>query len=294
MHPGKLGVWLFTDGQSAVQSAEFIRKLDDWGYSAFWMPEALGRHPFAHAAWLLANSERITVATGIASIYNRDPGTTMAAARTLLEQSAGRFLLGLGVSHAPMVEGVRGHQYGRPVATMRAYLDAMKKMPYLAVGYDEEPTVVLAALGPNMLALARDAAAGAHPYFTTPEHTRQAREILGEGPLLCVEQKVILHQDKSTARALARQAAAMYLSLPNYRNNWQRMGFTPADFDDGGSDRFIDATFAWGNIDSIRLRLEEHWVAGADHVAVQPINPNGIAGDPDYGLLEDLARTMTD
>ena len=218
----------------------------------------------------------------------------MAAARTLAEQSGGRFLLGLGVSHAPMVEGVRGHHYGKPVSTMRSYLDAMAKFPYMAVPPDEEPTVVLAALGPNMLALARDAAGGAHPYFTTPEHTRMARGILGQGPLLCVEQKVIGCDDPSLARALARQAAGMYLGLPNYRANWQRMGFSPADLDHGGSDRFIDATFAWGDIDAIRARVEAHWEAGADHVAIQPINSNGVPGDPDNQLLAEMANWVSD
>jgi probable F420-dependent oxidoreductase len=288
MKLGQLGVWYFTDGQSAAAAATFAKRLETLGYSALWLPEAVGRHPFVHAGWLLANTEKLIVATGIASIYNRDPGATMAAAKSLAEQSGGRFILGLGVSHQVMVEGVRGHAYGRPVATMKAYLQAMAKAPYFAVAPQEPAPIVIAALGPKMLALAASDADGAHPYFTTPEHTRGARAIMGADALLCVEQKVILETNAVKARTLARGVAKTYLGLPNYRNNWLRLGFEERDFNDGGSDRFIDATFAWGDLDAIRARIDAHLEAGASHVCIQPVNPNGVVGAPDYALLEGL------
>jgi probable F420-dependent oxidoreductase len=151
--------------------------------------------------------------------------------------------------------------------------------------------VVLAALGPRMLKLAATHANGAHPYFTTPDHTKTARGIMGPDALLCVEQKAILETDPARARQLARGVAQIYIGLPNYRNNWLRLGFTDSDLENGGSDRFIDATFAWGDIDTIRARVVAHLDAGASHVCVQPVNPNGVFGDPDFDLLEALAPT---
>ena len=289
MELGKLGVWYFLDGKPAAEAAEFAKRLEDLGYAALWIPETVGRHPFAHASWLLANTSRLVVATGIASIYNRDPGAAMAGAKTLAEQSGGRFIMGLGVSHAPLVEGVRGHQYGKPYSTMKQYLEAMANAPYQAVPPADAPPVVIAALGPRMLKLASSHVQGAHPYFATPEHTRQAREIMGPDALLCVEQKVVLETDADRAREVARGVAKIYTGLPNYRNNWLRLGFEEADFDNGGSDRFIDATFAWGDLDAIRARVQEHLDAGASHVCIQPVNPNGVFGDPDFKLLEGMA-----
>ncbi len=289
MEPGKLGVWYFTDGQNASDAAAFAKRVESTGFSTLWIPETIGRHPFVHASWLLANTEKLNIATGIASIYNRDPGATMAAANTLAEQSGGRFLLGLGVSHAPLVEGVRGHNYGKPVSTMRDYLERMKAAPYQAVAPEEAPQVVLAALGPKMLELSSTLANGAHPYFVPPAHTKFARETMGPDALLCVEQKVILEEDPDKARQLARGIAQIYIGLPNYRNNWLRLGFTEEDLSDGGSDAFIDGTFAWGSIDAIKARIAEHHEAGANHVCVQPVNPNGVFGDPDWNVLEQLA-----
>lgn len=290
MELGKLGVWYFTDGKPAADAAAFAKQVEAMGYSALWIPETVGRHPFAHAAWLLANTEKLVIGTGIASIYNRDAGAAMAGARTLAEQSGGRFIMGLGVSHAPLVEGVRGHTYGKPYSTMKGYLERLKAAPYQAVPPAEEPPVVIAALGPKMLELAGTAVQGAHPYFTTPEHTKQAREIMGPDPMLCVEQKVVLETDPEKARTLARQVAQIYIGLPNYRNNWLRLGFEESDFENGGSDRFIDATFAWGDIDAIKARVQAHLDAGASHVCVQPVNPNGVFGDPHLEVLEALQK----
>jgi probable F420-dependent oxidoreductase len=289
MNLGKLGVWYFLDGMPAKQAAETAQRIEKLGFSALWIPEAVGRDPFAHSAWLLANTSKLIVATGIASIYHREPGPMAQAQKTLAEQSGNRFLLGLGVSHKPMVEAVRGLKYGKPVATMRSYLEKMDSAPYSSFPPSETPPRVIAALGPEMLKLARDKCAGAHPYFTSPVHTKMAREILGKDKWLCVEQKVILEADPKKARDVARPAAQMYLGLPNYRNNWLRMGLKEGDLANGGSDRFIDATFAWGKIDAIKARIKEHYDAGASHVCIQPVNPNGRFGDLQWEVLEGLA-----
>lgn len=288
MDLGKLGVWYFLDGLTAPQAAATAQRIEKIGYKTLWIPETVGKHPFVTASWLLANTKTLNLATGIANIYHREPGVTLAGQMALAEQSGGRFLLGLGVSHKPMVEGVRGLQYGPPVPTMRAYLDKMAASPYQGVRPAEQPQTVIAALGPKMLELAASKAQGAHPYFTSPEHTAMARKVMGKGPLLCVEQKVLLCDDAATARKLARPIASIYLGLPNYRNNWLRMGLSEADLESGGSDKFIDATFAWGNAGRIKARIQEHLDAGADHVCIQPVNPNGKFGDLHWEVLEEV------
>jgi probable F420-dependent oxidoreductase len=188
----------------------------------------------------------------------------------------------------PSVEGVRGHVYGKPVATMRAYLEAMAASPYGAPEPPEKPLTVLAALGPRMLALSASHADGAHPYNITPEHTRQARQIMGPGKLLCPEVWVLLETDAAKARALGRQALANYLRLDNYVNNWRRIGFSDDDLSAGGSDRFVDANILWGDETTIRARLQEQWDAGADHVCIQSISPDG-GRKPDEKVLALLA-----
>ena len=192
MELGKLGVWYFLEGMAATAAAEAAQRIESLGYSALWIPETAGRNPLVHASWLLANTSKLIVATGIANIYHREPGVTVGAQKALAEQSDNRFLLGLGVSHKPFVEGVRGLVYRPPVATMEEYLGKMAAAPYQSVAPSEDPPTVIAALGPKMLQLARDQCAGAHPYFVSPNHTAFAREILGPDKLLCVEQKVIL------------------------------------------------------------------------------------------------------
>jgi probable F420-dependent oxidoreductase len=281
----KLGVWAATDGLSAADLSAFAKRVEAWGYGALWTPEAVGREVFSASAWLLANTSSLIVASGIANIYARDPLSAAAAQKGLNEQSGGRFLLGLGVSHVPLVQDLRQHEYGKPVATMRKYLRAMADAPYNAVLPAAPPKTVLAALGPKMLELAAEQAQGAHPYNVTPEHTHQARAILGANKLLCVEQGAILETNPTQARALARQFLSIYLGLPNYVNNWRRLGFTDADFADGGSDRLVDALIAWGDEKAIRARIEEHWQAGADHVCVQSIGPAKVPDERLLGLL---------
>jgi len=272
---GRVGVWTWVDMLPAPQAAAFARDLEAWGYSALWLPEAVGRDPFVTIAFLGAHTKRLAFATGIANLYARDAMTMKALAQTTGEVTGGRFTLGIGVSHSHLVTNVRGHAYGKPVATMRAYLDAMEKALYRAVAPPAPVPVVLAALRPRMLALAAERAQGAHPYFVTPEHTARAREILGKDRILAPEQKVLLCTDPAKARAVARANMAIYTGLPNYQNNLKWLGFGDADFAGGGSDRLVDAIVAWGDEDAIRRRVQRHFEAGADHVCIQPLDPEG-------------------
>src|SRR5580693_10674479 len=236
MELGKLGVWISMDSMTAAAAAAFATRVEEWGYAALWIPESRGRNALVHSSWLLAKTEKLIVATGIANIYARDPMAMANGQRGLAEQSGGRFLLGVGVSHRPMVANLRGHSYGKPVATMRSYLQAMRTAPYQAPEPPERPLTIVAALGPRMMALSGELADGAHPYNTTPEHTAQARAILGPGKLLCPEVWVLLETDAAKARSAARQALAPYMRLDNYANNWRRMGLGDDEMAGGGSD----------------------------------------------------------
>lgn len=280
------GVWYFTDGMAASEAAEFASRLEQLGYSALWLPDTVGRDPFVHIAHLAPHTSSLVFATGIASIFHRHAGPMKQAAMTLAEQTANRFVLGLGVSHAPIVTGLRQLDYSRPLTKMRDYLHAMDNSPYGAVA-GEAPPRLLAALGPKMLELARDGADGAHPYWTTPDHTAEARRILGPDKLLCVEQKVCLSTDPAAARAAANNAIATYAALPNYRNNWKRIGFTEQEIE-SRDHRFVDAVVAWGDESAIRARVQEHHDAGADHVCIQPLSTEGF-GVLDWNALEALA-----
>src|SRR5436190_24038691 len=247
MQLGKLGVWAPMDALTAAEGALFAQKVEEWGYAALWLPESRGRNVLAHSAWLLANTKELIVAPGIANIYARDPMAMASGQRGLNEQSDGRFLLGVGVSHRPMVQGLRGHTYGKPVSTMRSYLAGMRDAPYQAPMPREKPLTVVAALGPRMMALSSEFADGAHPYNTTPEHTAKARGILGPGKLLCPEVWVLLETDPAAARRAAREALSRYMQLENYVNSWRREGFGYDDLAGGGSERFLDAMVAWGD-----------------------------------------------
>lgn len=282
------GVWYFTDTMSASEAAEFAARLESLGYSMLWLPEAMGRDPFTHIAHLANHTTTLGFATGIANIFHRHPGAMRQAALTLAEQTGGRFLLGVGVSHAPMVEGLRGLDWSKPLATMRTYLEAMAASPTMIPEPPEQPKTVLAALGPKMLALSGELADGAHPYWTTPEHTAQAREILGPDKLVLVEQKVCLTTDAEAARAAAGNALAMYASLPNYRNNWLRLGFSDAEIDERAP-RFVDAVVVWGDEDAVRAGVQAHYDAGATHVCIQPLDPGTGMGALDWKVLEALA-----
>ena len=268
MDLGRVGIWTFAfELQPAARVREAAAEIEGLGYGAIWIPEALGREALSHAAVLLAATRRIPVATGIANIWARDAMAMAAGQKTLAEAWPGRFLLGIGVSHAPIV-GMRGHGYDRPLTFMRQYLDAMDAAIYNAPPPAAAPRVI-GALAPKMLALAAERTEGAHPYFVPPEHTRRARAALGPGKLLAPEQAVVLETDPAAARSLARVHTTTYLNLPNYLRNLRSLGFADADFADGGSDRLVDAIVAWGDVGAVVDRVRAHHEAGADHVCIQ-------------------------
>jgi probable F420-dependent oxidoreductase len=261
---GEIGVWSpqLREGD-AHEVAAAAAELEELGYGAIWVPGREHDDLEERLHLLLSSTQRITVATGIVSIWTHPADATAALKARLTAEFPGRFLLGLGVSHAPAV----GERYRRPLTEMIRYLDALDAA---------DPPVprterVLAALAPRMLALARERARGSHPYLVTPEHTRTAREALGPDALLAPEQTVVLEEDAETARAVARQWLARYLQLPNYADNWLRTGFDRADIEDGGSDRLVDALVAWGDVDAIGARVDAQRAAGADHVALQVV-----------------------
>ena len=300
MDLGRVGLWHFLDVFPASIARAAAREIEHLGFKALWIPEALGREAFTHAGFLLGATERLIVATGIANVWARDAMAMAAAQKTLAEAYPGRFLLGIGVSHAPLVAGMRGHDYARPLAYLRRYLDAMDAAPYMAAAPAQVPCLkarlesprVLAALHPKSLALARERAWGSHPYFVPPEHTARARRALGPGKLLAPEQMVCLERDPSTARAIARQAMQMYLGLPNYVRNLLSLGFTADDMANGGSDRLVDAIVAWGGIEAIAARVKAHHDAGADHVCLQVLraNPNELPREEWRELAAALLR----
>jgi probable F420-dependent oxidoreductase len=267
---GPIGIWTRQlEDQPAAKAWEAARELEELGYGALWFGEALGREVLTNAAMLLGATKSMVIATGIANIYARDAVAMSSGQKTLAEAFPNRFLLGLGVSHIPLVEKMRGHRYEKPVATMRAYLDAMDQATYAAVPPATKPARVLAALGPKMMELSGERADGAHPYNVNPEHTAEARKILGPKPYLCPEQAVVMETDAEKARGIGRAFLGFYLTLPNYANNLLRLGFTEGDFKDGGSNKLIDAMVAWGDLNAIRKRIHEHHAAGADHVCIQ-------------------------
>lgn len=270
----KIGIWTGAlDVQPARTAREAAASLEDLGYGAIWIPEALRREVFANATLLLTSTRSIVVATGIANIYARDPVTMANGQRTLAEAFGDRFLLGLGVSHRPAVRG-RGHEYGPPVPTMEAYLDGMDQAEFQGVPPASEPQRVLAALGPAMLRLAAQRSSGAHPYFVPVEHTARARKLLGPDPFLAVELAFVLERDPDRARLIARRHTAGYLQIENYVNNLRRLGYGDDDLAGGGSDRLVDEVVAWGPMDNVARRIQEHLAAGADHVCLQALTPD--------------------
>jgi probable F420-dependent oxidoreductase len=267
---GRVGVWSFAlQRLSATDEGSAMRELERLRYPSVWIPESVGsKEVFAHSAILLAGSERAIVAPGIASIYARDPMAMANGAKALAEAYPGRFVLGIGVSHAPSV-ATRGGTYGKPIETMIEYLDGMANAAFAGAEPGEPVPLVLAALGPRMLELAAERADGAHPYFVPVEHTPMARAALGPEPCLAVEQTAVLSTNADEARRIGRAFAKHYLALPNYANNLRRLGWSDEDIANDGSDRLIDAVVAWGDVDAIVGRVKAHLDAGADHVCVQ-------------------------
>ena len=271
---GPIGVWAnWATGVPLEDLLAAVREVEALGFHAFWFAETpRTREAFVQAALILGATERLVVATGITSVYGRDAIAMHAGAAALQEAYPGRFVLGLGVSHAPAVQS-RGHAYGKPVATMRSYLDAMDETAAQDGTAPPAPRV-LAALRPRMLELARDRTAGAHPYFVPVEHSRQAREVLGGGPLLAPEQAVVLGTDPGEARATARAFMQRYLRLPNYRNSLLHLGYAEEELEPQRPlDRVVDDIVAWGDANALAERVRAHHDAGADHVCVQALAP---------------------
>lgn len=285
-----VGAWLQLGMTSAAHGRQAAQDLEELGYGAVWLNESpWNKESLSHAAVILAATSRLVVATGIAQIWARDPMAMAHGEKTLGEAFPGRFVLGMGVSHAPHVRN-RGHDYVQPVARMCAYLDAMDAVEY---GAPEVPVAVprvLGALRPRMLELARDRADGAHPYLVTPRHTADARRILGDGKLLAPMQLVLLEKDPVRARAAVRERFAFYLRARNYANSLLHQGFSEDDLTGGGSDHLVDSLVAWGNVDAVAARIREHHDAGADHVAIQPVSADVGTG---MATLAELAPAVS-
>jgi probable F420-dependent oxidoreductase len=280
---GRVGVWSGQLGlMPAPEARRVVQRVEALGFETLWINEAFGREALVHAAHLLHWTITLRIATGIANIWARDAVTMANGARSLSEAFPDRFVLGLGISHGAMV-GVRGHEYGRPLETMRRYLDTMDQAPYRGPEPPSPTPIVLAALGPRMLELAAQRTAGVHSYFVPVEHTVWARRNLPADGLLAPEQAVVLETEAAAARRRARLHTATYLRLPNYVNNLRRLGWGEPDLAGDGSDALVDALVAWGDVEAVIARVRAHLDAGADHVAVQVLGP-----DPEVLCVEDL------
>lgn len=287
---GPVGIWAGVfDAHPAQVMRDSANLIEQLGYGALWIPEAVGRDPFVAAALVLDATDRLPVATGIANVYARDPMTTANAQKTLGEAFPNRFLLGLGVSHGHLVAGIRKHDYAKPYSHMVEYLDRMDSALFMGQAPETNPGRLLAALGPKMLQLAATKANGAHPYFTTPEHTAIARAEMGADALLAPEQMCVLSTEPDEARRIARGAMKIYLGLPNYWNNLLRLGFTEADRENGGSDRLVDAIVVWGTPQQVAERVAQHHAAGADHVCVQVLRADRAVPTQEW---RDLAEVL--
>ncbi len=287
---GTVGLWTATlDSVPPMRAVQLAQEIEDLGYPSLWFPEAWGREASTQAALLLSVTTRLTVATGIANIWARDAVATRNAARTLAAASRDRFVLGLGVSHQPLVERLRGHAYASPLAHLRGYLEAMDAVPMHAYEAETPVPVVLAALGPRMLHLAGERTAGAFTYLVTPEHTAVARSALGDA-FLVVEQAVVLGQDRATYLERAHAHLDFYTGLTNYRNNWARLGFTEADWVRGGSEALCEALVAHVDLEGAREVVARHRAAGADHVLLQVL---GEGAEPPLEEWRRLAEGFT-
>jgi probable F420-dependent oxidoreductase len=287
MQLGRIGAWYSTDKLGGpAQIREFVGTVERLGYDTLWYPESRGNESFAVAGFMLSCTSKLKIGSSIASIYARDAFASRRGMITLNELYGDRFILGLGVSHPPMVEGMRGHTYEKPIPAMRRYLNGIRQGEAGADGFP----LAVAALGPLMLKLSGEMTQGALPYNTTPKHTAEAAKILGPHKWCAIEQKVTLETDPVKARALGRKELSRYLVLDNYRNNWLRIGFTEADLSNGGSDAFIDAMVLWGTADKVKEGLRAHFAAGATHVAIQPAHEEGDIAARDH-ILTMLVNT---
>ena len=266
---GTVGIWTSThETLPAARSGEIASELETLGYAAMWIPEAWGREAFTSSSLLLSATSNIAIATGIANIWGRDAVNAANATKTLNAAFADRFVLGLGVSHRPLVERLRGHHYQTPLEAMREFLAAMDAAPMFAPEGQHEYARVIAALGPRMLELGATLANGVHTYLVTPDHTAVARDIVGD-QFIGVEQAVVLGGDRDEFLRRAHAYLEIYTGLANYKNSWRRYGFNDEDFVRGGSERLCDAMVVHGNETAVLASIEEHRDAGTDHVCLQ-------------------------
>jgi probable F420-dependent oxidoreductase len=294
---GRLGAWGHLDSLPIEEARAYARRVDELAYGTLWVPETVGREPFTLLGLLAAETSEITLGTSIVSIWGHDAQTARMAAMTLHEATAGRFVLGLGVSHPHLAEKLRGHTYERPLTRLREYLAAYRAAVYRGpIGSEAgDPPILIAALRERMLGLAATDADGAFPYLVTPERVAWIRGVLDAAaagresrPILAVTMPAVLDPDPEAARATARAYLAPYLRTPAYQASWSQQGFAEADWEKPGSDRLVDAMVAQGDVEALRARLAELVAAGADHVAVIPLGPDGTTEH--LPTLEALAR----
>ena len=292
---GRLGVWGHLDSLPIEDARAYARRADELGFGTLWVPETVGREPFALLGLLAGETTQMRLGTSIVSIWGHDAQTTRMAALTLQEATGGRFVLGLGVSHPHLAQRLRGHDYDRPLTRMREYLAAYRSAVYkgpMPEGWTEPP-VMLAALRERMLTLAANEADGAFPYLVVPQRVAWMRSVLdasapGSRPLLAVSMPAVLETDAAAARAAARGYLAPYLRTPAYQAGWEAQGLVAADWEKPGSDALVDAMVAWGDAEALQARIGEYLAAGADHVAVIPIAPDGATEH--LPTLEAMAR----
>jgi probable F420-dependent oxidoreductase len=285
---GRVGIWhpARTWHVAGDQLPEAASELEELGYGALWLGDSRGDLELPRR--VLSATERLVVATAIISVWTNPADEVAAAYAGLADAYSDRLLIGLGASHAPAVERA-GFRYERPVRRLREYLDELDRIDQTV----PKKRRVLAALGPRALVLAARRSAGAHSYLVTPEHTSWAREQIGPGPLLAPEQKAVLETDPDAARMIARGTLQLYLQLPNYTRNLLRLGFSPEDLEGSGSDRLVDALFAWGDADAIHRRIAEHHQAGADHVSLQVLtSPDRTSGGLPREQWRRLAKAL--
>jgi probable F420-dependent oxidoreductase len=283
--PARLGVWWRTDNWPTPEALSVAGEIEELGYGSIFFPEGAGKDALIQASAFLGATRELVVGTGIANIYLRNALAAEGAGRTLTALYPGRFVLGLGVSHSSTVEDRFGEHYGKPIATMRGYLERMENFPAdVEPGAGRAPRL-LAALGPKMLELAAAAADGVHPYLITADQTRTTREAVGPDKWVVTELAVAIGGDTDDQLRRAREHLHLYLQLPNYRQSWLRQGFGEADLEGGGSERLIRSLVGLGSADEAAKAVLAHLDAGADHVVVQPLGDGG-SSDPRPALRE--------
>jgi probable F420-dependent oxidoreductase len=288
--PATIGVWWASDTWPMADALEVAREMEALGYGSLFIPEVTGKECLTQSAAFLAGTERLVVGTGIANIHARAASAAESGGRTLSALYPGRFVLGLGVSHAPLVEHGFGGVYDKPLATMRTYLDRMAAVPEQIEPGAGRPVRLLAALGPKMIELSGTHADGAHPYLVMPEQSRKTREILGPDKWIVSEQGVVVGGDAEQQLSNAHAHLNVYSGLPNYRNSWLRQGFDESDLVRGGSDRLARGLIGMGSVDDAAAAVRGHLEAGADHVVVQVLGDNPTA-DP-RPALRTLAEAL--